>query len=491
VHDRTHVEFAIDYALAEKRHVWEAYFFVPESLRIHEATYSKKAIYDDLQSYVRRAVPDVPFHLLASTERGAHLRGLNEVLAAAQERDARAADQIRAMRALRFFACLVRASGLAAAREVSARIAARPVDAAEVKRVVGSFLVSCGAVTTELRAILEDVRARAAVLSRELRRVVDLADEEISLALETLCADIAVRLEEDAEIDAALPDLAEHVAACAVFEARYRARRGWDSVGTARSTKREIEHLEYRRHLLKRFTSSVLWLSLEVREGVARWVTYSIYSLAAALAMMFALGAGLRASRFSDDFFRYAVIVVLAYAVKDRLKAFLQERLSSFVSRRHADRRWAIRDRAGNRDVGRVRERAAFVPFGKLPPEVLEVRDTSREPALDGHHRTERVIWHRKDVELRAERGGRAFDAPMLTEIFRLSIAHWLSHTDDPRRRIVFADPEDASVCSAMAPRVYNVNVVYRMTSGDAPARWHRIRLVVSRKGILRIEPIA
>jgi len=38
VHDRTHVEFAIDYRLASKekaeRFVWEAYYFVPESLRL-------------------------------------------------------------------------------------------------------------------------------------------------------------------------------------------------------------------------------------------------------------------------------------------------------------------------------------------------------------------------------------------------------------------------------------------------------------------------
>src|SRR5690348_6676058 len=35
VHDRTHVEFAIDYPLcaAPTAHTWEAYFFVPESFR--------------------------------------------------------------------------------------------------------------------------------------------------------------------------------------------------------------------------------------------------------------------------------------------------------------------------------------------------------------------------------------------------------------------------------------------------------------------------
>ena len=37
VHDRMHVEFAIDYPLGKRpsAHTWEAYFFVPASFRLH------------------------------------------------------------------------------------------------------------------------------------------------------------------------------------------------------------------------------------------------------------------------------------------------------------------------------------------------------------------------------------------------------------------------------------------------------------------------
>ena len=125
-----------------------------------------------------------------------------------------------------------------------------------------------------------------------------------------------------------------------------------------------------------------------------------------------------------------------------------------------------------------------------MPPEVRSLREAQRESGME--HSAERVIRHRKDLELTdARRAGIVLDSPMLTEIFRLNIAHWLLHADDPRRRIVFADPIDASVCSANAPRVYNINVVYRLTGAEQNGAWHRIRLVVSRKGIVRIEPIA
>jgi hypothetical protein len=81
-----------------------------------------------------------------------------------------------------------------------------------------------------------------------------------------------------------------------------------------------------------------------------------------------------------------------------------------------------------------------------------------------------------------------------MTEIFRLNIGPWLAHTDDPNRTITFADPDEAVVCSVSARRVYNINVVYRLrkTGGNPPsdAEWRRIRVVVSRKGIERIDPI-
>ena len=75
VHDRTHVEFAIDYPLLAESstHTWEAFFFVPESFRLDPSSYDKKAIYDDLWSYVRYAVPAVPCFQLASREPGSAL----------------------------------------------------------------------------------------------------------------------------------------------------------------------------------------------------------------------------------------------------------------------------------------------------------------------------------------------------------------------------------------------------------------------------------
>jgi hypothetical protein len=500
VHDRTHVEFAIDYPiLAEaSTHTWEAFFFVPESFRLDEASYDKKAIYDDLWSYVRYAVPTVPFFQLASRADGSALERAQAALCACAGKAEGSDEAAAAMRRLRLFACLVRASGLAAMREAE-RAALRDRAAAT------SFVASCSAVAAGLRAVLAD--ALALELPDDVRTAARWTDEDVSLVIETFCATLGISLESrwghdqphapgpaDAGLEGrsdahgSLAEVAEQLAAYAVKEARHRRDEGLDSVGSADAPERAIEHFEFRRHMLKRFTASVLWLSLEVHQAAA-WVVHSLYALAAAVAMAFALAASMGTSP-TANFVRYALPIIVAYAVKDRMKALLQSVFAGWIAHHFPDRKWLVCDERGAR-VGKVNERAAFVSFRGLPPEVLAARRLTREHALEEHARPERVLWHQKQVMVAGTgRGGETGDFSMLTEIFRLNLHRWLSHTDDPNRKIVFADPVDARVYSAKARRVYNINVVYRLRAGDAAAPWHRIRVVVSRKGIERIDSI-
>ncbi|MFO0758484.1 MAG: hypothetical protein U0359_18470 [Byssovorax sp.] len=489
VHDRTHLEFAIDYAVdgEAREYTWEAYFFFPESFRLNPGTYDKKAIYEDLWSYVRYAVPAIPFWELGARAEGAPLSRAEAALSAAAGKPDGSPESAAAMQRLRLFACLVRASGIEAMRDVERAIEGG--DDAKVKQSTASFIATCDAVASGLREVL--ARAEERGLPEETRTAACWIDEDVSIVLETLSASLGVSLEKRAKTAPVLEELCEQLAAAAVKEARHRKTQAYDSVGSAEAGERQIEHLEFRRHVLKRFTSSVLWLSLEVREAAA-WVVQTLYAVAAAAAMAFALAASLQANPTSENFFRYAILVVVAYAVKDRMKAFLQNVFSSFIERRFPDRKWSIRDRERRRWVGLVHERAAFLPFPDLPGEVLARRRQTRAHALEEQARPERVLWHQKTLSVaKAPSGEAGADFPMLTEIFRLNLRRWLVHTDDPNRKMVFADPDDARVYSAVARRVYNINVVYRLRKGDEATPFQRLRVIVSRKGVERIEPIA
>ena len=468
VHDRTHLEFAVDYPVAtngkDDGYVWEACFFIPESLRINGATYPKGQIYQDLHSYVRFAVPGVPLETLVQSV--ARLEKMLSTPKATQE--------------LRIFASQVRTSISAARRHVRELIENESDDADE----------AAISLANQSRALMERFRElRGGNEGSTTRIAYDYIDEDLSVLVETTLASLSLELRE-----ADHAKTAAKVASGAVAEAKYRASRDMDGVGHGDVDKRDVEHLEFRRHLLKRFSASSLNLNRQIDEA-GKWTLQILYAVAASIAMAFAIVLAFYHGatwQQMGDLWMWAAIVVLAYAGKDRIKATLQGVFSRWVSKKLPDRRWRLRDPESKKTVGLVTERSGFSAQHELPVGVMAVRNSTRSHPLERHARPEEVLWHQKtctwDGKVVRECDPR-FVA--VTEVFRLDLRRWLAHTDDPKQRIVFADPEDRHIYSATAPRVYNIAVVYRLRKADdQDAAWRRVRVVVSRKGILRVENV-
>lgn len=477
VHDRTHLELALDYRLRAEHSVesfvWEAYFFAPESLRLDSRTYDKTDIYTDLQSYVRFEVPSVEFGELASDP-------IDKI------RTALEGGEQGAVREMRLFACQVRAAGVELRQRIVEALAEPGVERERAEQAAARMVADCRQITAKLREALAPAAERGDTLATAARWV----DEDVSRLIETLLATVARRLSKNS----GTPSLIELVERAAISEAKQREESGIGRTGRLAMRAREIEALEFRRHLLKRFTSSVLWLNPEVRPA-STWVRELLYAVAASVAMAFALGAavwnGFQVG--SEGLMTWVLVGVVAYAVKDRIKALLQSKFSSVVDRHFPDRRWQIRDRERAVILGEMNEQSGFVAFDDMPPAVLAARRLTRRHELEEQARPETVLFHKKEVTVQAQRVAMAdprFTA--LTEIFRLDVSRWLAHTDDPKRDIVFADPVAGKIGSAKAPRVYNLAVVFRLRRhDDESVAWHRLRVVVSRKGIRRVERIA
>jgi hypothetical protein len=515
VHDRTHLEFLLDYDLRPDAKTesfeWEAYFFAPESLRLSSRTYDKQDLYSDLQSYVRFAVPETPFTSLCAAP-------LDAVRGAIASRD-----EARILRELRLYACVVRAAGVDARRSILAGLdvatpsivppppggsapppasaspgVASPAAEQPSRRAVAlaaaeRMIADVSVIASSLRAALEPARA----MPDPVRTAVAWIDEDVSRLLETLMANLSLGLR-DGRAPEPLVKAAERAA---VSEARYRAAHDLDGIGRVSMPRREIEHLEFRRHVLKRFTSSVLWLEPEVKPA-STWVLHFLYAIAASVAMAFATAAALwnptgmtGAEGFLNaGFFKWAVVVIIAYAAKDRIKALLQTLFQDVVSRHFPDRSWRVRDATKRHELATMEEQSGFIPFEQLPREVLEVRRTTRLSVLEEEARPETVLYHKKEVTVDRDLV-RAIEPryDAITEVYRLDLRRWLAHTDDPKREFVFADPDEGVIARASAPRVYNLGIVYRLKrAGGTPeeSRWRRVRVVVNRKGIRRIETI-
>jgi len=66
-------------------------------------------------------------------------------------------------------------------------------------------------------------------------------------------------------------------------------------------------------------------------------------------------------------FTRWALVVVIAYALKDRIKALLQARFAQVVSRSLPDRHWRIRDLERDIELGTMSEQSGFFAYRSVP----------------------------------------------------------------------------------------------------------------------------
>jgi hypothetical protein len=467
IHDRTHLELNVPYSLeslGEGSFGWEAYFFVPQSFRVDKRAYSQAEIYADLVSYLRLSAPPATLSQLVEELDGAF--------------------DAQSPHALRVLACRIRRRAYEEQRSLLelasafAKPSGEPTGSEHALRVE-AFVREARALTSRLHRLAMTAGSGESDADIAIRWV----DEDASILVEAVSARVASALEEGAS--------RECLVSLAVEEAAHRRDAGYDAViGT--KTPRAIERLEFRRHTLKRFAAGALWLDAQV-ESPGNWARHALFGLAAAVAMAFAVAAALYNGVTPDsrDITAWLLIAVVAYAIKDRVKAALQEIFAGVLSKYFPDRRWLLRARSTGAVVAQVDERSAFMPFDRVPEAPLSLRRSTRRHALEEEARPETVFWHKKEVIVDREaldQSERGVDG--LLEIFRLDLRRWLAHTDDAKNSIILAGP-DGTVQKLRAPRVYNIAVVYRsLHPSDPDPPWHRVRVVVCRKGIKRIEPI-
>ncbi|MCA9641644.1 MAG: hypothetical protein H6718_09470 [Polyangiaceae bacterium] len=507
IHDRTHLQCSLVYRARNlldrfklfERFEWEVYFFVPDSFRLDSQTYRQDDIYADLKSYVRLAPREEPLRDLLQEPLTRLIQALR-------------GDRTEALDGLRLISCLLRdalanaerhiVSELSGCVEAEARRQARGRDASGIVRKPGKGkalsltrsldLQIRGAiktgpqVLTGLRSAIDTELSARADMDETTLTAADWVKAEISLMFEAFFGRVARKL----KTSGGPKELVDALTRCALdaVEARQNCSLDLELSGPLRPER--VEHFEFQRHVLKRFTSSVLWLQTRVREP-GRWIRHALYAIAAGAAMSFAVAAALwNGVAPNEQMVPWLFAAVIAYAVKDRLKAILQETFSNVVARHFPDRRWDITDRAGKR-IAIVDEHSGFVPFQSVQPDVLAARRRTRVHAIEEVARPETVLCHKKSFVLDNEHLaalGPDFDG--LAEIFRLDLHRWLTHTDDPKQTVVVADRETESIRSYKAPRVYNIAVVYRLRYADQSTPWHRLRVVVSRKGLQRVDSI-
>ncbi len=466
-HDRTHLEINLEHPASSAGQTWEAWIFLPQSFRLDADTYRTKRLGSDIQSYVRLSAPELHLGDVAREAEGV-ARVISE------------ADPADAIDELKLFACRV--------REAIAR-ATLGVRMLESNRAIETGAeVLADVAESAMASIRQTLMPAADLADPTVAETAAWVDEHLSNVLEVAM----VKLVRDLSRRKSTAPALERVKHAAVSEARHRARTGEGPSVSSESTTFDLEQVERHRHALKRLTSSVLWL--DTKAGDARsHAEHALHSIAAGIAMAFAVTAALLYGTPTEaaDVWVWGGLAVLAYMGKDRIKATLQVRSSDFIDRRYPNRKWIVRRGAGGPQVAVAEEKYRFVEPAELPPDVAEFRQDLQTDSLGEILELDSIVYHRKSMTVDADVVSSIdprFDS--LTEILRLDISRWLAHTDDPSRSVTLADPESGELIKSTLPRAYDVTILHRLAPTGVDSTWSAARVVLSRKGIRRVDQL-
>lgn len=322
-------------------------------------------------------------------------------------------------------------------------------------------------------------------ISSESRGALDWADEMISMSTEKTL----IRLYEAFMGAKEFGDAAEALRVRLVREGKYRQDHRYPVVAEA-SDPVANEYYLYRESQLKKWSEAFMFMNCEPSHTLSR-IIQVIMGLAAGAAMAFAVWATIFASQlFASNSMPWAIIIVVAYIVKDRLKDILRNTLIACLPRFVADQINDLVDPATNDKVGYTRARVRFCASQDVPEVVKQVRNLRENPIM-GMIPPEDVIHFSKFVSIDSQRfmkNHRRLEA--LADIMRLKLDAWMQNMDDPvneLRRV-----KDATIERVPARRVYHMTLIVGLSEKgvDAAPSYFRYRLVLTREGIVRIEEV-
>jgi hypothetical protein len=251
--------------------------------------------------------------------------------------------------------------------------------------------------------------------------------------------------------------------------------------------------------LLKKTVHNALYLEARSIESDDVFLRNAIAATGAALAAIWALAtqlpttlAGLPASTKLLVFGG----AVLAYVLKDRIKAVTNDVLSTRL-RKFDHKSWLHGPTMALLGLGdlriRAREVMRFLTPGEVPPEITRLR-LARRTVRRAERMTEEVIHYRKEITAVVDDEHVVPEGYSLRDILRLNVRHFLVRLDDPVDRHRFFDPQTGTFATAQLPKVYHLNLVLAVGRGEEdaePPALEHLRVVLDKQGIVRVERVS
>lgn len=483
-HDKHHLELKTNLPIPEKgkgRYDLSFYFFSPAQLHMDKETVGVKKVLSSVQTYTRLSSPVLPLAGLVDEKNSlSPLNRINGLLT-----DFNRGIPLDSEAVIYEFQTLVNAFR----SEIKGFVDLLEQLVVDEHQHISLYRVRIRSTVKEATKVLSAARELFPLLvnpsiPERVRTALEWADEAMSLIAERNL----VRLYSMCTVDDSLCNVLDEITSFVENENSYRTEQQYTS-----APNNTDEHLEetiaYRASMLKKWAQSAMYMK-RVVSRIPSQVNHILAGMAAALAMAFAVTATIYAETvYVKNSLPWAMILIISYVFKDRIKEVLREVFGRLLPRLLADRILKLYDPA----TGKIAAKAeVIVDFGLDKDQsepIRKARNVGNNP-FSAVLPPQNVLHYNRFVTLKSrvlrENHTRL---ESLTEVTRVRIDDWLREMDDPeeiQNKII-----NGKRVRVSGNRVYHVHLIatLREKRKHSEPRIFHYCLVMNRSGLLRIEP--
>ena len=498
LHDKNQFEMKLDYSVhpdrRRNRYRIDTYFFIPKSLNVNRYSYTRDQFYADTQAYIRFKTPRQTFRsLLDPKNERSPLSRIQSLTLRFQRnpRDQRASERV--IYELRMLGSMIRSEMRLQTYTTTQKIekagAARgrnTVDLEDARALWQRLLSDIDGVTAALRGVRPMVLA--ASFPAEVIEAYEYVDEFVCLTLETFLTEIMANVGANPACREGLREPYERTRRRIAAERVHRDEAGYPSVLRPDGPN---ESYVYRRGVLKKFVTGVLFLNMRI-EAEGKRLAQAVAAIAAGVAMFIAIVATIATQRhYALDSVAFVSLAVLTYMIKDRVKDWIRVYFFNKFGGTLADHRVRIFDPDTNNVIGDCRESMTFVHHNAVPREVLKLRNRSGLGVIESEGKPETIISYRKEITIYTKRVlGEEKRVSDINDIIRFNITQFLHHMDDPIVPVHYYDTEHDAVTEVACAKVYHVNTIFSFVTEaeEGAVSMHRLRVVLDKNGIRDLQ---
>ncbi len=482
-HGNHQIEIKTRYPLRNEsisRYEMNLYLITPHQLGLDGQRYKREDFYRDMKANTRYTINEIPLRdLVSSTASTSPIARIRKILQNPEPlNEAEQQELLYEIRSLsNYFSTQVKYTSRNWKRNVLWKLEEKQ----ELRNNLGDALDDILEFHRVYRKLLK--KCRHPKMTPELTRAFNWTDESVSLITERIMLyywKVTDRFEEYRGLQPRLVEIVQR-------EKEYRSRKQYPSASIDTHAEAREQGLE-RESLLKKWSQSVLYLTNQDSK-MDKGISHVLAGTAAAIAMSIAV----LLTFFADTWFHiyslpWALVIVVSYILKDRIKEILRGMLLRIMPKLIADRSEKLVDQRSKRTVGITRSLVKFIREGDLPPEISQVLD-QRQSHLSRTQPEGNVIWYRKSMRLKSEKLlSEHTRVNSITEIIRLSLDQFLELMDNPQKSICKIDTE-GNLAQITGHKVYHCDVFIELSdTRQTHKRVFWYDAVLTQKGLLRIE---